>query len=235
MSPDTSDDEILMSEERGGEPDKIAKVNLDDNHPKDKERISIIKQHVDKLIKKGKSRQDSFLPYLLVRCKPGDHGIRNPRPSNCWGSPDIIIVQGDTNDPTGGTDTITYNVPHSIFVHVWNLGRLDAIGVKLSVYWADPGYFGNPMTGEVSTQDDPVYRHYIGGMYLNLPDRNQPGCHRIFKIPQLWTPLIGDYTYLEGPSVLLAKVECITDVAKPGIFDASSDRHVGHKKIVADL
>jgi len=105
-------------------------------------------------------------------------------------------------------------VPHTIFVRVWNLGHLAAVGVKLHVYWANPSFdFNNPATPP----------NVIGTRYINsLDDSNSPACHQLFRLPTPWIP---DFVN-DGHECLLVKVSCFADGGKAG-YDANHNRHVG--------
>jgi hypothetical protein len=173
----------------------------------------------DQLAKRKTLLRDLIWPYLLIRAQAGDHGVRQP-PLGCfWESPDIRIVQGDVASLQGQTPTLSpaAGVDHSIFIHVWNLGRLSALSVSLRVYWASPAF---------SFEDPTHLPQYIGGMYLNLPSMYQPDCHQLFRVPSLWRPTVEN----DGHECLLAKVESYIDPARSS-FDASTDRHVGQRNI----
>jgi hypothetical protein len=166
-----------------------------------------------------KFRQDALLPYLLIRSKVGDHGIR---PIN-WGytsnSPDIIVVKGRVDTPGEGQQAFIFTggQEYTIFIRVWNLGLLPAVGVTLTVSYANSFVSGE--TPQLATPP-------LGVQILNLPDCYNPGCHLLYKIDKPWTPqydLIQALTYsTEG---IVATVSCFADPMKNGA-DATMDRHV---------
>jgi hypothetical protein len=149
---------------------------------------------------------------------PGDHGVR-PLTVPFWESPDVIVVPGvhDTYDGVSATLTPQAGVEHTIFVHVWNLGRLPTVGVKLRVYWANPSFSFN----------DPTHPpQFIGGRYVDLDDRTQPGCHRLVRIPTPWVPTFEN----NGHECLLAKLDHFADGGGAG-FDARLNRHIGQRNL----
>jgi hypothetical protein len=90
----------------------------------------------------------------------------------------------------------------------------------LRVYWANPSFsFDDPTS--------PGYPHYIGGIYLNLSDRYQPGSHIVSRLPVPWIPIVEN----NGHECLLAKVDSFADRTGPG-FDANIDRHVGQRNLI---
>ena len=167
---------------------------------------------------KGRVRQDGLWPYLLIRAVPGDHGVR-PLTVPFWESPDILVVPGIVQNYDGVSATLSpqAGVPHTIFVHVWNLGRLPAIGIKLRVYWANPSF----------SFDDPAHPpQIISSIGLNLPDRQNPNCHQLIRLPAPWIPVIEN----GGHECLLAKVDCFADGGGQG-FNANTNRHVGQRNL----
>jgi hypothetical protein len=210
---------------RGGDPQNPAKPS--DNRDLGKPDPAAIKRLEALLTKEADrgqgnpaGRTKGLWPYLLVRAFPGDNGKRIPQLPVFWESPDVLVVPGDVNSLDGQTPTLNpqVGVPHTIFVRVWNLGRIPAIGVHLRVYWANPSFSFDPGTPEAP--------HYIGGTYLNLPDRNSPDCHQVIRIPELWTPVDEN----GGHECLLAKLECFADPTGDN-FDAYVDRHVGQRNL----
>ncbi len=183
--------------------------------PREKEVKAFIDRH---LRQKGRVRQDGLWPYLLIRAVPGDHGVR-PLTVPCWESVDIIVVPGIVVNYDGVSSTLTpqAGMPHTIFVHVWNLGRLPAIGVKLRVYWVNPSF----------SPEDPAHPpHLISSMYLDLPDRQSPNCHQLFRLPDPWIPVVEN----GGHECLFAKVDCFADGGGVG-FSAATNRHVGQRNL----
>jgi len=133
-----------------------------------------------------------------------------------WQSPDIIVVPGivDSIDAQAATLTPRLGEPHTIFVRVWNLGRLAAIGARVDAYWANPAFSfgaGSPHPPEL-----------IGNAGFDLADRTSTACMSVVRIAEPWIPRWEN----EGHECLLAVVSCLMDRATVG-FDAATDRHVG--------
>ncbi|MEO5651952.1 MAG: hypothetical protein ABIN79_11090 [Marmoricola sp.] len=166
------------------------------------------------------SRQDGFWPYLLIRAFPGDTGVRQPPVGFFWESPDIRVYEGDVSDPASATPTLhpRVGVPHTVFVHVWNLGRLAALGTTVRVWWANPSFSFGP-----SSPEPP---HLIGVSTVNLDDRSSPGCHQLVRIPTPWVPVDEN----AGHECLLAVATHVMDPGGAG-FEASTDRHVGQRNV----
>jgi hypothetical protein len=199
-------------EHREHRPDKLP--------PVDPKRRKEVEGHVFKWIReKGRTRQNGLWPYLLIRAYAGDHGVRPVAPMPCWESPDILVIEGDVASPAGRTATLNprAGVPHSVFVHVWNIGKLASLGNQLTVFWANPTF----------SFDDPVHPpHPIGTTFVDLPDRLDPLCHRVVKIPQLWTPVVEN----GGHECLLARLNGFMDGAGAG-FDSRQNRHIGQRNL----
>src|SRR5665647_2203241 len=112
----------------------------------------------------------------------------------------------------------TPGLPHSVFVHVWNLGRLPALGVSVRAWWANPSF-----SFDANSPEPP---HYIGGVRVNLGDRTSADCHQLVRIEGLWTPVVEN----GGHECLLAVASHVMDPATGG-FAASTDRHVGQRNV----
>ncbi|PZS03015.1 MAG: hypothetical protein DLM69_03355 [Candidatus Chloroheliales bacterium] len=216
-------------QQRGDDP---ANLHRDDGSPQpppltpeQKKRRDILEREIDNVIKeRPPSRQDGIWPYLLIRAYLGDHGVR-PAPGNYfWESPDIIVCRGVLSDYDSNKAVLhpTPGQPHTVFVRVWNVGRMAAYGVTLRMYWANPSF---AFSGTNLHPLDPT-RNYPTPLYLNLPDRRDPGCHALFRVPDIWTPVVEN----GGHECLLAKVDCFTDHAGPG-WDANANRHVGQHNV----
>lgn len=168
-------------------------------------------------------RQLGLWPYLLVRAFPGDAGLRPPSQGVFWESPDILVFEGLVSTADGHTPVIN-PIPgrdHTVFVRVWNLGRLPALGVSVRVWWANPSFDPN----DPAAAEQP---HYIGGAYTNIGDRYHPkDCHPLVRVTPAWRPV----TENQGHECLLAKVESIVDPAGPR-FHTYTDRHVGQRNIM---
>ncbi len=193
--------------------------------PDEKKRRAELEREIDATLKeKPPSRQDGIWPYLLVRAYLGDHGVR-PAPGNYfWESPDILVCRGiisvyDSNlavlHPAPGQ-------PHTLFVRVWNIGRMAAFGCSLRVYWANPSF---AFSGSNLHPLDPS-RNFPTPVYFDLPDRRDPNCHQLLRVPDIWTPVVEN----GGHECLLAQVGCFTDIAGAS-WDANANRHVGQRNV----
>jgi hypothetical protein len=204
---------------RGGDPDQTSSQPIpsrdDDVDP---ERVRRVRAWLGD--HKRPSRQDGLWPYLLIRAYPGDTGIRQPAVPVFWESPDIRVYPGDVSDPSGATATLSPIVGelHTIFVHVWNLGRLPAVGVQVRVWWANPSF-----SFDASSPEPP---HFIGGATVNLGDRSRADCHALVRVGT-WTPVDEN----GGHECLLARASSIADAA-PDDFSASTNRHVGQRNLM---
>ncbi len=203
--------------QRGGEPDHTGDPTVTPDKP-DPERVKRLTAWLSD--QRHPSRQDGLWPYLLIRAHPGDTGVRQPPVSYFWESPDIRVYSGDVTDPASATPVLhpMPGHPHSVFVHVWNLGRLPALGTSVRVWWANPSF-----SFDASSPEPP---HYIGGTRVNLGDRTSADCHQLVRIPGLWTPVVEN----GGHECLLAVATHVMDPAS-GAFAASTDRHVGQRNV----
>jgi hypothetical protein len=168
-------------------------------------------------------RQDLLLPYLLVRAFPGDHGIRPVKNVNVAAqSPDILVVAGDVKTPDAQDPGLIprFGRPHTVFVRVWNLGLLSALGVTLSV-------FETHMTGKLGNfQWTPP--KLVGRRLLDLPDCHDPACRALFRLDQPWMPAVAAMFALRNAK-LIATVGCFADPGPERAVpeDEEKDRHVG--------
>ncbi|HEX2856247.1 MAG TPA: hypothetical protein VHO26_02045 [Propionibacteriaceae bacterium] len=204
--------------ERGGEPPAGPDPTVTPD-PADPAEVKRVRAWLGD--KEHPPRQDGLWPYLLIRAFPGDTGVRQPPVNYFWESPDIRVYEGDVQDPSTATPVInpTPGVAHSVFVHVWNLGRLEAVGVTVRAWWANPAFsFG---------AGSPEPPHYIGGTRVNLGDRTSPDCHALVRIQGLWTPVVEN----SGHECLLAVATHVMDPASGG-FTASTDRHVAQHNLM---
>jgi hypothetical protein len=213
---------VLTPEEdaaqRGGDPDHTSDPVPPRPDPLDPEAVDRAKEWLNR--HKSPSRQDGFWPYLLIRAYPGDTGVRQPPVGYFWESPDVRVYEGEIADPAGATPTLhpRRGVPHTVFVHVWNLGRLAALGTSVRVWWANPSFSFGP--------GSPEPPHFIGAAAVNLDDRSSPGCHHLVRIPTSWVPIDEN----GGHECLLAVATHVMDPGGAG-FVASTDRHVGQRNI----
>jgi hypothetical protein len=182
-------------------------------------------------------RKDEFLPNLLVRASTGDRGARPIDPF--WESPDVLLLpnqQAATAPafPSNPSVTATAGQPHTIYAHVWNLGKAPVYRARVEFYWV------NPSLG-ISQAD----ANFIGATWVDLANRftlyptwttvtesygtwASQGCHAIVKCPVTWTPVYQD----SGHECLVVRVfDPILDAISPLQFSAGDDRHVGQHNI----
>jgi hypothetical protein len=168
------------------------------------------------------TRADQLLPFLLIRSINGDYGAR-PAQLASSSSPDVLATFGRAADPIGRVKTrdeaiefTTHPTPYyggvliasqtaDVWIHVWNLGRAPAWGVRVRAWVIDSNG-----------------RHYIGGTSLDLPDRLDSNCHVIVKVAS-WTPVL-PANVDETQVTVRATADSISDVAKPNA-GPSADRH----------
>jgi hypothetical protein len=204
--------------QRGGDPDSSTNPVITPNRA-DPEQVKRVRAWLGR--REHPSRQDGLWPYLLIRAFPGDTGVRQPPVGYFWESPDIRVYEGDVHDPSAATPVLnpTTGIDHTIFVHVWNLGRLPALGTKVRAWWANPSFSFSP--------NSPEPPHFIGGTIVNLGDRSAPDCHQLVRIEGLWRPVVEN----GGHECLLAVAAHVMD---PGGADfwASTDRHVGQRNVI---
>jgi len=156
---------------------------------------------------------------------PGDIGARplaQSAPTNS--SPDIIVTNADPQfEPTVlGRDeflaiknrivpSVLTDTPYDVWVHVWNLGRAPAYGVRVRAW--------------VSWQADPASGLFLGGRRLDLGDRTSESSHRVVKIGQ-WFP---DGS---GRDLVRATAEGISDVASgSSVSGGIQDRHTAFRHV----
>lgn len=162
------------------------------------------------------SRADGLWPFLLIRSFRGDFGAR-PATVNKKASPDIILTQ---QNPAYQTTVVGQNgiadfraqnkIPNVVFrnwtydvwVHVWNLGRAPAHGVRVRAW---------------------VEGSFIGGRELDLGDRTSSTSHLLVKVGT-WQP--------QATQEILATAECMSDVAKARpASDPGKDRHTAARVV----
>lgn len=173
-----------------------------------------------------KPRREDVYPYLLIRAvTSGDRGARPIWPPvACWESPDILLIDASYNGPFDPSRLVVSPVggrSYRVFVRIWNLGLLPAMGVHVKAWAINPGFFG---TGN---QNDPYYeQHLIGGRWLELSDRTRPECTAVVECDQTWDIDPNE----SGHHCLLAEVSCPLDVAE-GLLLSNTDRHVGQRNL----
>ena len=180
------------------------------------------------------TRADGLWPYLLIRSYPGDIGKRPVQPGDSPPgyeglslSPDVIVTPAA---PAGGPTVVDrdgiaavqgrglaglmLNTAYDVWVHVWNLGRFQATGVRVRVR----GRYGPLFQGPGDPQ--PTLR-FLGVTQLDLGDRLSATAHRLAKAATFTT---GD----EGYEFIIATAECLADAAT-GDLEMGMDRHSAHR------
>ncbi|WP_148232400.1 hypothetical protein [Janibacter sp. HTCC2649] len=184
----------------------------------------------EELIKKYGSREhrprrEDVYPYLLIRAfSPGDRGARPTWPPvPCWESPDIGLIDAAWSGPYDTNQLVaspTAGRRYRVFVRVWNLGLLPAMGVHVRAWAVNPGFFGgNP--------NNPAYQPVpIGGAMVRLEDRTRPGSMAVVELDHTWDIP----STLTGHECLMATASCPLDPWS-GVLDANNDRHVGQRNL----
>ncbi len=170
-------------------------------------------------------RREDVYPYLLIRAhSSGDRGARPVWPPTAFcHSPDLLLVDAAHTgafDPAFLVGTPTAGRRYRVFVRVWNLGLLPAIGVHVRAWYVDPGFFGGDPT-------NPAYQpRLIGGAMVDLEDRTRPGAVQVVELDTTWDiPAT-----LTGHECLLASASCPLDQWS-GALDGNNDRHVGQRNL----
>lgn len=175
--------------------------------------------------KEHRPRREDVYPYLLIRAfSPGDRGARPTWPPvPCWESPDILLMDAAFAGPFTPAQVVaspTAGRSYRVFVRVFNLGLLQAVGVHVRAWYINPGFFNG-------TQSDPFYQPVlIGGAMVNLDDRTRPGSVAVVELDRPWT-IPADLT---GHECLLATATCPLD-PDSGTLQANLDRHVGQRNL----
>ncbi len=174
----------------------------------EKMRYGDVREHVPV------SRADGLWPFLLIRSFRGDIGAR-PIPAPRGSSPDILLTSGNPQYQrtiVGRDDVADFLSQHAIvkwltmpvevavWVHVWNLGRAPAHGVRLRAWCSLPGV------------------NYVGGREFDLGDRTSSTSHLLVKVGSFVIP--GGLNFLR----VEAAAECMSDVAG-ALRDPARDRH----------
>ena len=180
---------------------------------------------IKELGREHRPRREDVYPYLLIRAhSPGDRGARPTWPTiPCWESPDILLIDASYTGPFSLSQLVVSPTAvrrYRVFVRVWNLGLLPAVGVHVRAWFVDPGFFGgNP--------GNPAYQPVlIGGAMVNLDDRTRPGAVQVVELDRTWDiPAT-----LTGHECLMASASCPLDQWS-GALDANHDRHVGQRNL----
>lgn len=186
---------------------KVKDALLEQYKELEKMRYGDVREHVPV------SRADGLWPFLLIRSFPGDIGARPMQIPTHLDSPDIILTVDNPNyaptvvgrDEIGGFIQNNKIIPRFagprpdaiVWVHVWNLGRAPAHGVRVRAW---------------------CFSSFIGGRQIDLGDRTSPTSHLIVKVGSL------DPGLILPPVIIHATAECMSDVAG-SVRDPSQDRH----------
>ncbi len=183
------------------------------------------KELIAELGRERRPRREDVYPYLLIRAyTPGDRGARPTWPSiPCWESPDIALIDASYAGPFHPAKLVAAPVAgrsYRVFVRVWNLGLLPAIGVHVRAWFVNPGFFGGD-------SGNPAYQpRLIGGAMVTLEDRTRAGAMAVVELDQVWTIP----PELTGHECLMATATCPLDPWS-GVLDANHDRHVGQRNL----
>jgi len=239
LSPEEDRDHPELSpeedrEQRGDDPDRVVGTtperpedpDPDPGWQPDPDQIEEWRGILGELGRERRPRREDVYPYLLIRAvASGDRGARPtwpPTPS--WESPDILLMDAaDAGpfDPARLVTSPTAGRSYRVFVRIWNLGLLPAIGVHVRGWAINPGFFG---TGN---QNDPYYQqNVIGGRWAELGDRTRPTCTGLVELDETWDIAPDEF----GHHCLLAEVSCPADQAG-GLLLANNDRHVGQRNL----
>ena len=173
--------------------------------------------------KRHRPHREDVLPYEMIRAfTPGDRGARPTwPPTPCWESPDLMLIDASYTGPFDPGRLVGSPVSgrnYRVFVRIFNLGLLEAVGTHVRAWYVEPGFF-NGQPG--------IEPHLIGGAYVDLlEDRTRPGSHRVVEMDLPWIIPAA----LTGHECLMSVVECPADKWS-GSFDANRDRHLGQRNL----
>ncbi|MFB7470023.1 hypothetical protein [Kitasatospora sp. NPDC056184] len=178
------------------------------------------------IAKEHRPHREDVYPYLLVRAfSPGDRGQRPIwPPTPCWESPDLLLIDASYTGPFDPGRLVVSPAAgraYRVFVRVWNLGLFPGVGVHVQAWAVATGFFGAANT------DDPYYQqHHLGGAWVDLKDRRDPGCVAIVELDRRWRV----DPELIGHSCMLASVSCPADHFT-GALLVNKYRHVGQRNL----
>jgi len=210
----------------GTEPERPPLPDPDPEWQPDPDGIHVWRGMLGELGKERRPHREDVYPYLLIRAlASGDRGRRPTWPPvPCWESPDILLIDASHTGPFELSRLVpspTAGRAYRVFVRVWNLGLVPAVGVHVQAWAINPGFFG------VGNRNDPYYRqHHIGGAWVELSDRTRPGCVAVVELDKHWTPDPADV----GHHCLIAEASCPLDLAG-GALLSNTDRHVGQRNL----
>jgi hypothetical protein len=175
---------------------------------------------------RGRPNREDVLPYLLVRAfTPGDRGARPtwpPTPS--WESPDLLLIDASYTGPFDPSQCVAMPISgrtYRVFVRVFNLGMLPAVGTQVTAYLDLPHFVGQS-----------GYKpRLIGAAYAEFADRTHAESVQVVEVQPSWTAWGGTFLPQQG---LVATVSCLADPWR-GEFDANNDRHVGARSVTVSI
>lgn len=233
MSAPNDRDMKEIDGERGEDPGEVVGTNRE--HPDwrdpepgwepDPHQVDEWRAMIDEFGRDKQPNREDVYPYLLIRAALGDRGVRPTWPPvPCWESPDILLIDASYAGPFDPSRLVTSPVAgrsYRVFIRIWNLGLLPAVGVHVKAWSVNPGFFGN------FNQNDPYYQqNLIGGKWVELSDRTRPDCTAIVELDRTW-----DIDPSEsGHHCLLAEVSCPLDQAG-GLLLSNTDRHIGQRNL----
>ena len=151
--------------------------------------------------------EEIYSPYLVIRYASSDPGLRPvPFGTPFWKSPDIWVKSPDpSGNPVAGGGNWVY-------ANITNMGTMDALGVRVEFWWANPSLAINKTTANL-----------IGTIYVSVPGLSTVPV----KCPTLWIPVQVN----KGHECLI--VQCSLPIFDPIVspFDPVSDRHVGQRNV----
>ncbi len=210
----------------GVDPPEVVDPEPDPEWQPDPNRVKEWRDIAGEVSRERRPRREDVYPYLLIRAvTSGDRGQRRLWPPTvCWESPDILLMDAADQGPFDLNRLVvspTAGRSYRVFVRIWNLGLLPAVGVHVKAWAVNPGFFG---TGN---QNDPYYaQNLIGGQWTDLTDRTRRGCTAVVELDRTWDI---DPNAL-GHHCLLAEVSCPLDLAG-GLLLSNDDRHVGQRNL----
>ena len=191
-------------------------------HESERERIERLRAELPQLLEEmgqDRGRAQLFYPFILIRSVVGDRGDRPiDRLLVSEESPDIWIAEGDPSVtpaiPPDHGRILNFFQPHTVYAHVWNLGRAPIAGVKVEFY----RFQANMEINDASV-------NLIGMTRVDLGPRSSPYCHKLVKCPKPWHISI----VVEN---LVVRASAIGDgLSDLHPWDASGDRHVAQRNI----
>lgn len=209
-----------------GHTDPPTETDPDPRWQPDPGRADEWRRIADEIGKEHRPRREDVYPYLLIRAmSPGDRGQRPLWPPTvCWESPDILLIDASHTgafDPSRLVVSPTAGRTYRVFIRVWNLGLLPAVGVHVRAWYVNPGFFGP------GNQSNPYYAPQpIGGKMVHLDDRTRPGATRLVELDEPWDIPAN----LTGHECLIASASCPADQWS-GSLSVNDDRHVGQRNL----